>query len=99
MRRSPLRLVMGFLVGALLATQAGAAGAQIPDPTNVQVPNPTETVPPAVQEAIDAVTEDVSEAADTATPAAIERLPAMSNRFTPMDLSVPWISVRRWHHE
>ena len=49
MRRSPRIWFQGFLVGALLATQTGVVGAQIPDPTNtgVQVPDPIETVDPA----------------------------------------------------
>lgn len=67
MRRSPRIWFQGFLVGALLATQTGVVGAQIPDPTNtgVQVPNPIETVDPAVQDAINTVTNTVTDTANT----------------------------------
>lgn len=67
MRRSPRIWFQGFLVGALLATQTGVVGAQIPDPTNtgLQVPNPLETVDPAVQEAINTVTNTVTDTTNT----------------------------------
>jgi hypothetical protein len=67
MRRSPRIWFQGFLVGALLATQTGVVGAQIPDPTTtgVQVPNPIETVDAAVQDAINAVTNTVTDTTTT----------------------------------
>jgi hypothetical protein len=67
MRCSPRIWLQGFLVGALLATQTGVVGAQIPDPTNtgVQVPNPIETVDAAVQDAINTVTNTVTDTTNT----------------------------------
>jgi hypothetical protein len=65
MRRSPRIWIQGLLVGALLATQTGVVGAQIPDPTGVEVPNPVESIDAALQDAIDTVTNTVTDTTNT----------------------------------